>query len=152
MPVSAFWKFLQLGNSVWNFWGVKFWSRDSFWFWFLPPIDHPCHLKSRVRPWVPPSPSPSNAVLLCCCTVWATSKLYSNKHHNIEWWEEGRRADCFFPQEPHLKTVCQHFVSDCSLLKLSPPRRFECQNVFHEHWLRQRRMQITFFRRFLVEK
>ena len=96
-------------------------------------------------------PHPLQA-MLCCCTVRATSKLYSNKHHNIEWWGEGRRADCFCPQEPHLKTVCQHFVSDCSLLKLSPPQRFECQNVFHEHWLRQRQMQITFFRRFWVEK
>ena len=31
-----------------DFLGVKFWSRDFFKFWSLPPFDHPCHLKSRV--------------------------------------------------------------------------------------------------------
>ena len=149
MPVSAFWKFLRLGNSVWDFLGVKFWSRDFLGFWFLPPIDHPCYLKSRVPPGSLTHPLQA---MLCCCTVRATTKQYSNKHHTIEWWGEGRRADCFSPQEPHLKTVSQHFVSDCSLLKLSPPQRFECQNVFHEHWLRQRQMQITLFRHFSVEK
>ena len=33
------------------FWGVKFWARDFFWFLYLPPFDHPCHLKSGVPPW-----------------------------------------------------------------------------------------------------
>ena len=42
------------------FWGLNFgpgiflgfvWSpRDFFGFWFLPPFNHPCHLKSRVPP------------------------------------------------------------------------------------------------------
>ena len=32
-------------------WRVKFWSRDFFGFWFLPPFNHPCHLKSGVPPW-----------------------------------------------------------------------------------------------------
>ena len=54
-------KFLRLRNSTWDFWGVNFWSRDFlggfvgsprdfFGFWFLPPFDHPHHLKSRVSP------------------------------------------------------------------------------------------------------
>ena len=53
--------FLRLRNSAWDFWGVNFWSRDFlgsfvgsprdfFGFWFLPPFDHPHHLKSRVSP------------------------------------------------------------------------------------------------------
>ena len=58
----AFWKFLRLGNSAWDFSGVNFRSRNfgGFWescreffgFWFLAPFDHPRHLKSGV----PPSP------------------------------------------------------------------------------------------------
>ena len=44
---KAFWRFLWLGNWAWNFWGVKFWSRNFWGFWFLPPFNHPCHLKSR---------------------------------------------------------------------------------------------------------
>ena len=51
-----------LGNSARDFWGLKFWSRDFlgvslealgifFWFWFLPPFNHPHHLKSGVPPW-----------------------------------------------------------------------------------------------------
>ena len=52
---NAFWKFLRLGNSAWDFFSVfffvgggggNFWSRDFFGFWFLPPIDHPSQLKS----------------------------------------------------------------------------------------------------------
>ena len=35
----------------WDFLGVKFWSRDFFGFWFLPPSDHTCHLKSIVPAW-----------------------------------------------------------------------------------------------------
>ena len=36
-----------------DFLGVKFWSRNFFKFWFLPPFNHPCHLKSGVYnlPW-----------------------------------------------------------------------------------------------------
>ena len=37
---NYFWKFSRLGNLAWNFWGV----------WFLPPFDHPRHLKSGVTP------------------------------------------------------------------------------------------------------
>ena len=51
-----------LGNSARDFWGLKFWSRDFlgvslealgifFWFWFLPPFNHPHHLKSGLPPW-----------------------------------------------------------------------------------------------------
>ena len=40
--------FWWLGNSTLDFLGVKFWSRDFFVFWFLPPFNHPCHLKSGV--------------------------------------------------------------------------------------------------------
>ena len=58
---KAFCKFLRLGNSAWDFWGVNLWSRDFlgafvgsprdfFGYWFLPPFDHPYHLKSRVSP------------------------------------------------------------------------------------------------------
>ena len=36
---NAFWKFLLLGNSAW----------DLFGFWYLPPFDHPCRLKSGVH-------------------------------------------------------------------------------------------------------
>ena len=54
-------KFLRLRNSTWDFWVVNFWSRDFlggfvgsssdfFGSWFLPPFDHPHHLKSRVSP------------------------------------------------------------------------------------------------------
>ena len=53
LSFNAFWKFLILRNSGWNFWGCKVWSRDFFGFWFLAPFDQPCHLKSRVPPWVP---------------------------------------------------------------------------------------------------
>ena len=59
---KVFWKFLCLGNSARDFWGLKFWSRDFwgvslealgifFWFWFLPPFNHPHLLKSGVPPW-----------------------------------------------------------------------------------------------------
>ena len=34
MSFNAPWKFLWLGNSAWDFLGVKFWSRD---FWGLKP-------------------------------------------------------------------------------------------------------------------
>ena len=38
---QAFWKFFWLGNSAWDFLGVKFWSRDFFGFdfclhWIIP--------------------------------------------------------------------------------------------------------------------
>ena len=47
----ASWKFLLwLGNSAWDFLGDKFWSSDVLGFWFLPPFDHPCHLKCGVPP------------------------------------------------------------------------------------------------------
>ena len=44
----GFQKFLRLGNLVWVFFcGVaNFWSMDLFWFWFLPPFNHPRLLKS----------------------------------------------------------------------------------------------------------
>ena len=32
------------------FWGINVWSSDFFGFWFLPPFDHHCHLKSGVPP------------------------------------------------------------------------------------------------------
>ena len=52
---------LRLRNLAWDVFGVNFWSgffwggfvgspKDFFGFWFLPPFDHPCHLKSRVSP------------------------------------------------------------------------------------------------------
>ena len=48
---NAFWKFLLLGNSAWDFLGgVKFWSREFWGFDFCPHFNHPCHLKSRVFP------------------------------------------------------------------------------------------------------
>ena len=34
--VNAFWKFLWLGNSAWDSWGVKVWSRDVFGFCLKP--------------------------------------------------------------------------------------------------------------------
>jgi len=68
--VNPCWKILRLGNSVGDFLGVSFWTRDflgvSFWtrdflgslealgiflgFDFLPPFDHPRHVKSGVPP------------------------------------------------------------------------------------------------------
>ena len=58
MPFNAFWEILRLGNLAWDFLGVNFWSRDFFGFdgsagdyfrfWFLPPLDHPCHMKAGV--------------------------------------------------------------------------------------------------------
>ena len=56
--ISAFWKLLWLGKvGMEIFFGVKFWFRNIFGFWFLPPFDHPCHLKSEVPPWeLSPSP------------------------------------------------------------------------------------------------
>ena len=33
---NAFWKFLWLGNSAWDFLGVKFWSRDFLGFCLKP--------------------------------------------------------------------------------------------------------------------
>ena len=53
LSFNAFWKFLILRKSGWNFWGCKVWSRDFFGFWFWVPFDQPCHFKSRVPPWVP---------------------------------------------------------------------------------------------------
>ena len=58
---KAFCKFLRLRNLAWDFWGVKFQSRDFlggfvgsprdfFGFLFLHPFDHTHHLKSRVSP------------------------------------------------------------------------------------------------------
>jgi len=57
---NPFWKSLRLRNSAWVFLGVNFWSRnflgfvgsprDFFGFWFLPPFDHPRHLKLGVPP------------------------------------------------------------------------------------------------------
>ena len=36
ISVNAFWKFLWLGNSGWDSWGVKVWSRDFFGFCLKP--------------------------------------------------------------------------------------------------------------------
>ena len=36
MSFNAPWKFLWLGNSAWDFWGVKFWSRDFLGFCLKP--------------------------------------------------------------------------------------------------------------------
>ena len=36
ISVNAFWKFLWLGNSAWDSWGVKVWSRDVFGFCLKP--------------------------------------------------------------------------------------------------------------------
>ena len=58
---NAFWTFLRFRNSSWDFFGINFLSRDFFsgfvgsprdfvWFLFLPPFDHPCHLKSPPPP------------------------------------------------------------------------------------------------------
>ena len=59
-PHSPFWKYLRLGDSEWNFWGLILWSRDFFGVWlealgiFLGfdfcPFDHPRHLKSITQP------------------------------------------------------------------------------------------------------
>ena len=43
-------KFLWLGNSAWIFLGFVAGPRDFSGFWFLPPFNHPCHLKSGVLP------------------------------------------------------------------------------------------------------
>ena len=58
---SCFLEIFMTGDLAWNFLGVKFWSRDILrfvWsprdflgFWFLPPFDHPCHLKFGVPTW-----------------------------------------------------------------------------------------------------
>ena len=42
-------------SSVRDFFGVNIWSRDFFGFCFLPPYDHPRHLKSGVPPCAPKS-------------------------------------------------------------------------------------------------
>ena len=58
---NAFWTFLRFRNSSWDFFGINFLSRDFssgfggspryfVWFLFLPPFDHPCHLKSPPPP------------------------------------------------------------------------------------------------------
>ena len=52
------------------------------------------------------------------------------------------------PFEDSVSTFCQR-LQPAKII--STRQRFECQNVFHEHRLRQRQMQITFFRRVLVE-
>ena len=41
---------VRLGNSTWDFLGVKFWPRDVFGVLILPPLVHPRHLKSGVLP------------------------------------------------------------------------------------------------------
>ena len=38
----------------WVFWALIGSPRDIFRVWFLPPFDHPCHLKSVVPPPLPP--------------------------------------------------------------------------------------------------
>ena len=58
--INTFWKFLWLVNLAQDFFGVKFWSLNSFWILFealgilgvlfLPPFNYPCHFKSRVLP------------------------------------------------------------------------------------------------------
>ena len=50
LSFNAFSKILWLGNAAWDFWGVKFWCRDFFGFWVLPPFNHPSHLKSGIPP------------------------------------------------------------------------------------------------------
>ena len=54
-------KFLRPWNILsWDLLGVSFWSRDFLigspkkfcGIWFSPPFSHPCHLKSRVHPWL----------------------------------------------------------------------------------------------------
>ena len=47
---NAFWKFLWLGYSAWDFFGVKVWSRDFFGVLIFAPFYHPCHVKSRIPP------------------------------------------------------------------------------------------------------
>ena len=84
---NAFWKFLRLGNSAWDFFSVKVWSKDFFGFWFLPysiiPVtwnpkcpllgDHTCHILNGVCPLVPVltpaynSTVPEASVLLPVC-------------------------------------------------------------------------------------
>ena len=58
---NAFCIFLRLGNSAWDFWAVSFGPgivlgfvgspKNFLGFWVLSLFDHPCHLKSGVRPW-----------------------------------------------------------------------------------------------------
>ena len=48
---NAFWNFLWLRNSAWDFYGDKFWSRNFLGFrWKPTPIDHPV-LEIRSTPW-----------------------------------------------------------------------------------------------------
>ena len=50
ISLNAFWQFLRLGNSTWDFLGANFCSRDFSRFWFLPPFNHLHHLKFGVSP------------------------------------------------------------------------------------------------------
>ena len=77
-------KFLWFGNSVSDFWGIKFWCRDFFGFWFLPPFDHPCHLKSGGFP--PPPGSISGSIsFISCMNFYGSSwtKHGPKEHENI---------------------------------------------------------------------
>ena len=63
---SQAWKFgmrLSGGKFCPEFFGVCWKCYGLFWFWFLPPFDNPCHLKSRV------SPPPLGFGFLCRITV-----------------------------------------------------------------------------------
>ncbi len=85
-----------------DFSGVNFWLRDFFvfwwkplgfffWSWFLPPFDHPRHLKSWVPPPSPPGTHSSNCILFCLHRMVAVkSEMPScwslKSSHDSFWW------------------------------------------------------------------
>ena len=94
------------GKFSMGFFGVEFWSRDFFGFWFLPPFDRPCHLKSWIPPWV---------VLL---TPLKDQTMLLKMILGSKGWHSGESA-CLPPMWPRFKSWHQcllwvEFV--CSLL------------------------------------
>ena len=77
VEITLIQKFLRFRNSAWDFLGVNFWSRDFLGFcWkpqtfscrvlFLPPFDHPGHLKSEVHPLGNPGPLALSDISALC--------------------------------------------------------------------------------------
>ena len=91
---NAFWTFLRFRNSSWDFFGINFLSRDFssgfggsprdfVWFLFLPPFDHPCHLKSHS----PPPPTTTKDMYLSGHWAWVCWMMkYSYERQETLLW------------------------------------------------------------------
>ena len=88
---NVFWTFLGLGNSAWDFFGGtggrgKFWFRDFFGFWFLPPFDRPYHLKSGVPPrWLTVPSDPWRLQYIRNFCSWVTRKSVLALQCSTSW-------------------------------------------------------------------